>query len=335
MRILVSMPKGVIRDSFITSSEKKLLEDMGEVVWNTSDKQFSEEELKEKLKDTDIIITGWGHLKLTSEILKCASKLRLILHTGGTVGPIIDESVYKYTNVKVSSGNAYYAESVAEGVLAYMLSALRKLDFYSGKLKQGIWLDGEDIKTEGLLDQTVGIISMGNISKRLIQMANPFRIKFKVFSTSPDMELAEKLGFTYADMNEIFSTCKIVSVHTASVPDTVHFVNGNHFRLMRDGAIFINTSRGPVINDEDLLEELNKGRISAVLDVYDKEPLPQDSPYLKLENVTLYPHIAGPTTDRKHQITEFLIEDAKEFFKSGKLENEITHHMALRMTQTG
>lgn len=335
MKILVSMPRGIIRDTFFGREQIAALSCLGEVVWNESDEHFTPQELCEQLHDVDMIVTGWGHPRLTAEMVKHAPKLRLIMHTGGTVGPIVDADIYEKTQIRVISGNHYYAESVAEGVLAYMLCALRKLDYYSAKLKQGIWLEGEEGVTEGLLDQTVGIVSLGTISKLLIEMAKPFRIKFKVYSTRRDESLAKKLGFVYADLDEIFSTCKLVSVHTASNPKTIDFINKHHFDLIREDAIFLNTSRGPVVNEADLIEALKHKPFRAVLDVYNTEPLPPDSPLMQLDNITLYPHMGGPTTDRRSMITGFLIEDAARFFSGGKLENEVTGDVAARMTQTG
>ena len=334
MRILVSMADNHIRKTFISEEGKQYLESLGEVVWNEKNENYSKEEFSQIIKDFDILIIGWMHEKIDSKMVKDAEKLKLIVHTGGTVGPVIDKSIYEETDIKVISGNYYFAESVAEGVLAYMLMALRKLDYYSANLKQGNWLDGEDCTTEGLLDQTVGIISLGTISKILIQMAKPFRVRFLVYSTNQDTDLEKEMGFKYASREEIFKNCKIISVHTASNPQTVNFIDGKLFKLIGDNAIFINTSRGPVVNDEDLIEELKKGKFRAVLDVFDEEPLSKTSPYLSLDNVTLYPHMAGPTMDRRAMIFKFLADDIKAFTEGGKLENEITYDMAKKMTQT-
>jgi len=330
MNILVNMPWD-LHDTFVTDNVKRKLENLGNVEYNKTGAFYDGIELREKLQNVDVLITGWGNPKMDKSTFE-GTNVKLIAHTGGTIANLINMDVYD-TEIKVISGNNYYAESVAEGTLAYILFMLRRMDFYSAELKRGIWHDAGSISTEGLLDQTVGIVSLGAISKMLIRMAKPFRIKFKVYSTRQDEALAEELGIEYASLEEIFKTCKIISLHTASTPETYHMIDTPLFKLIQDGAIFINTSRGDVINEATLAEELKTGRFRALLDVYKVEPLPADSPLFNLDNVTLFPHIAGPTFDRREPITEFLIDDIKRFILNGKpLENEILKSVAERMT---
>lgn len=331
MKILVTLPKGEIKDSFFDSRAIDRLNLIGDVIYNETEKDFTKEELREILRDIDVVVTGWGTALIDKSMI-LDTPLKMICHTGGSVGLVIDMDVYE-TDVVIISGNEYYAESVAEGVLAYMLFMLRKMDWFSSELKKGIWLDGNAAKNEGLLDQTVGLISLGKISRYMIEMSKFFRIKFKVFSTRPNLKLAEEMGFTYASLEEIFKTCKIVSVHTAKNPQTYHMINKEHFKLLQDDSIFINTSRGSVINEEDLIEDLKKNRFRALLDVYDIEPLPQGSPLLTFSNVTLFPHQAGPTFDRRAQITNFLIDDVQNYLKGMSVKNEITYDVAISMTK--
>jgi len=330
MNILVNMPWD-LHDTFVTDEVKHKLERLGNVEYNKSGAFYNGAELREKLRNVDVLITGWGNPKMDKSVFE-GTNVKVIAHTGGTVGNLIDMNVYD-TDVKVISGNNYYAESVAEGVLAYMLFMLRRMDFYSSELAGGTWHDAGSTLTEGLLDQTVGIVSLGAISKLVIQMAKPFRIKFKVFSTTRDEAIAKELGIEYASLEEVFSTCKIISVHTARHPDTFHMIDAPLLKLIQDGAIFINTARGDIVNEAALAEELKSGRFRALLDVYEVEPLPTDSPLIGLENVRLFPHIAGPTFDRRSKITEFLVDDVERFFLSGEsLENEIVKSVAERMT---
>ena len=336
MKTFISMPDNGVTKTFVTKNEYKKLEALGEVRRNTKETSLTKEEFIQSIGDAEVVVTGWGHCRIDSEMLKDAKNLKIIMHTGGTVGDLIDPSVYDNTNIKVISGNYYFAESVAEGVLAYALCALRKLDYFSANLNKGIWRTGESFTSEGLLDQKMGIVSLGAISKHLIKMAKPFRIDFRVYSTRPDPKLAEEYGFTYCDLESIFSECKIVSVHTALNKNTENMINKKHFKLLKDGAIFINTSRGKVICDEDLVEELKTNRIHAVLDVFPIEPLPADSPYIGLPNVTLYPHIAGPTPDRRPILTSFLIDDCAGYINNGNaLKHEITKEVAMMMTKHG
>jgi phosphoglycerate dehydrogenase-like enzyme len=326
MKIFVNMNEGATRDSFIKPRTWERLRTIAHVGYNNTVETLELPDLAIRLRDADALVTGWGQKLITPDIL---GNVKIIAHTGGTVNGIIDESVFN-AGIKVLSGNNYYAESVAEGVLGYMLFMLRKMDHYSGKLKNRLWEPGYN---EGLYDQTVGIVSLGAISRHLIKLLKPFRVKIKVYSTTQNPETSAELGFTYAGLEEIFETCKIVSVHTARKPETEKMINARHFALLRDDAIFINTSRGAVIDENALIEELKTGRFRALLDVYTEEPLPLNSALYALENVALFPHMAGPTVDRRDYITNFLIDDIERFFRGDLLENEITWEVANRMTK--
>lgn len=314
-----------LRDSFFSQATKDRLESLGEVRYCEGE-QLSGDALREAVGDAEVIFTGWGQKTIHAADIP---SVKLVCHTGGTVNGLYDYDVWD-AGKKVLSGNYYYAESVAEGVIAYMLFALRDMGFYTSELAQGRW---QPTLNEGLLDQTVGIISVGAISRLVIERLRSFRCKIKVFSTRQDPAYAEAMGFTYATLDEIFSTCRVVSLHTARNPQTVGMINAHHFSLMQDGAIFINTARGEVVNEQDMLDALKGGRIRAVLDVYHEEPLPADHPLVGMRNVILFPHQCGPTYDRRDRITGFLIDDMERFFRGEAVENEITKEVAMRMTK--
>lgn len=326
MKIFVNVPEGFRNGSFITEKIKKYLGEIGEITYNLSSSPLGGEELKKALLGIDAVITGWGQPLITADI---AGDIKLIIHTGGTVGGIVDISVFD-KGIKVISGNNYYAESVAEGTLSYMLYALRNMEYYGKIMKDGEWT--WEAKSEGLIGQSVGIVSYGAISSRLIPKLRLFTDNIKVYSTHEDEKLAQREGFTYATLDEIFKTCKIVSVHTAKKPETYHMINKKHFDMLMDGAIFINTSRGAVIDEMALIESLKENRFKALLDVYETEPPAKDNELLKLDNVMLFPHMAGPTYDMRERITRYLIDDIVRFTEGEELNNEITKETALQMT---
>ena len=326
MKIFVNIPEGFRNNSFITPAIKDYLKKVGEVTYNNSSSPLGGDELGYALKDADVVITGWGQPIISKENI---GNVKLIVHTGGTVGGIVDIGVFDL-GVTVISGNNYYAESVAEGTLSYMLYALRNMGHYGSIIKNGEWT--WEARTEGLIGQSVGIVSYGAISSRLIPKLRLFTDKIKVYSTHEDEALAKREGFSYATLDEIFSTCKIVSVHTAKNPETYHMINKKHFDMLRDGALFINTSRGAVIDEQALIEALKENRFKALLDVYETEPLKEDNELRSLSNVMLFPHMAGPTYDMRERITGYLIDDIVRFEKGEKLRNEITKEVAIQMT---
>lgn len=332
-RLFVTIPNGKVKNTFLPEYICNYMEQWFEVEYNPYERELTQEELRAILKDYDVVLTGWGTQLLDKSVLKGNERLKLIVHTGGTVGNYVDEYVYR-NNIRVYSGNIMYATSVAEGTIAYMLMALRRIPDYIGLMRTGGWKQ-QDSVYEGLLDRTVGIVGLGTISRILIRMLQIFDVKIKIFSHYEiEKEFLEKYNCEATSLEDIFATCDIVSVHSALNEDNRNLIQKNHFELLKDGALFINTSRGAVIDEAALIEELKKNRFRAVLDVYTEEPPAQNSILRKLENVYPMPHMAGPTIDRRPIISKALVDVASDFFE-GKTESEfeITEEMVRRMTK--
>lgn len=336
MNILVSIPQGNLFDSFIYKDTVERMRKLGNVVLNETNAHFTHEELCEKIKGIDVVITGWGSPCIDEDVLKYADSLKYVAHTGGSVAVYVCEEVYK-RGITVISGNEMYAESVAEGVIAYILSSLRMIPRFSNRLSYDKVWESQDLGrnyAKGLLDRTVGIVSYGTISKYIIPILQPFHVKIKLYSrkTMPK-EFLEKYNIEQVSLEELFSTSDIVTIQTAKNPHTIGMINKKHLSLMKDGALFVNTSRGPIVDENDLIEEVKKDRIYVMLDVYNQEPLPQDSPFLGREKVLLMPHMAGPTIDRRDAITNALLTDIENHMAGKPLTLEIPWELAREMTQ--
>ncbi len=329
MKILVTLPKDQIRDTFIPQEVAEKIKSLGETIWNDSKELLTADELHEMLCDVDVCITGWGCCKFNGYVLENANKLKIIAHTGGTVASIVSEPLFE-KGIKVISGNNLYAESVAEGVIAYMLSSLRNIPYYAHKMTLDGW--EKNPYSEGLIGQTVGLIGFGMITKHLVRMLKPFNVKVKVYSRHLREETIKEYGLESASMEEIFKTCKVISIHSALRPETHHIIDRKLLSMIPEGSILVNTARGSIIDEKALEEELETRRFKAVLDVFEVEPLPNESKLRKLSNVILIPHMGGPTVDRRKFVTLALIEDIKRYFNGEGLKNEITREYASVMT---
>lgn len=335
MKLFVSMPLNTdVTKSFVPPEVKNYLEERFEVTYSPLDRQLKAEEIAVYAKDADAIMTGWGHSKLDVAALENTA-IKLIVHTGGSVGSLVTQEVYD-EGIKVISGNNLYADSVAEGVLAYMFTALRSIPDYVNSIRNGgWWLKGVNY-TEGLLEQNVGIIGMGAISRRVIKHLQAFHVNLKVYSSYPIEEnFLKENNAVRASLEEIFATCKIVSLHSAMNEKTRGMIGKEHFDLLQDGALFVNTARGRIVKEEEMIEALKENRFKAILDVYYQEPLAEDSELRKLPNVYCMPHMAGPTLDRRPVITKHLADDMVRFFKGESLQLEISKEYAARMTVGG
>ena len=167
-------------------------------------------------------------------------------------------------------------------------------------------------------------------------MLQPFRVKIKIYDIKPIPEADKaKYNISEASLEEVFSISDIVSVHTPLNEKTHHLIGRELLRILPEGSLFVNTSRGAVIDQTALEDELMKGRFRAVLDVYEKEPLPADNRLYDFENVILMPHMGGPTVDLRRDITRALLLEAAEFLKNGTpLPHEISRAAAEMMSRS-
>jgi len=329
LKIAVLMPENDTKSIFITPKVKEKLAELGEVSYNNT--TYKPEVMAEMLADADVCVTGWGCPALDDVILSKASKLKLVMHTGGSVAPIVSPALFD-RGIKVISGNELYAESVAEGTLAYIFAGLRRITYFNSTVHAGGWRDGK-FSNKGLLDRKVGLVGYGAITRYLIPMLKIFRTDILLFSRHMTEEDCKKLGVTRAQsLEQLCSSCDVISLHQAKTKETYHMINKELIKIMPDDALLVNTARGSVIDEDALTEELMTGRISAVLDVFNEEPLPADSKLRGLENVILIPHMAGPTGDRYENVSFALIEDVKRMYAGEPLELEIDASYAVRMT---
>ncbi len=329
-KILVTVPRGPVFDTFFDSGLMKELEGLGDVEWNEEGRHFTSDELRDRLAGKEVCITGWGSPILEEAVLEKAGSLRLVAHNAGSIRPYVTDAVYG-RGVRVCSGNRVFAESVAEGVIAYALASLREIPRYSTELAGGKW--PESFNNRGLLDRSVGIVGYGMIAEYVVKMLQPFHTPIKVFSRHVSPEALAEYGMERAELAEIFATCDVISLHSGMTPENHHLVTEELLMSMKDGALLINTARGAVIDEPALARVLRRRpEISAALDVYETEPLPGDSPLLDCKNALLMPHMGGPTIDRRRAVTRYLIGDIRRFLRGEPMGCEISPSRASKMS---
>lgn len=329
IKILVSIPDGEVRDSFFSEEQRVRLERLGCVEWNANAEQYGEEELAEKLRGVDICISGWGNTPFHEKTLKYADKLKLIAHIGGSVRPMVGDAAFE-RGIRVCSGNRVFAESVAEGVLAYMLCSLRRIGEYEARMAAGEW--PSLIGTRGLLGRSVGLVGYGMIAEYLVKFLKPFGCRIMVSSRHISAEELAEAGIEAAAAEEIFQTCDIISLHSSLTARTKHSIGADLLNSMKDGALLVNTARGALMDEEALVSVLKERPVWAALDVFETEPLPMDSPLRECERVLLMPHAAGPTADRRYVVTSHVLDDIGRFLNGKPLDCEIDFARAGTMT---
>lgn len=332
MKIYVAMPRNDVSATFWTKENIDLLESLGEVTWNDSDvRKMDPEKLRDALVDVDVCVCGWHVGRFDEFTLAKANKLKLIAYTAGSVASVVSDYMYE-RGIRIVGANEVFARTVAEGTLAQMMYSLRRFAQYDMRVCH--WKP-TDFYNESLFDQTVGIVGYGAISRNLIEMLKVFKCKIKLFSNHTTEEQAKEMGVQKASLEEIFSTCDIVSLHCARSAANYHLINADLLNSMREGALLVNTSRGDVIDEEALIPLLQKGYIRAALDVYEgPEPIAVTSPFRKMgDNCILLPHLGGPTEDYRYYCALLCIQDIERLQKGEPLQNEILPWRAAMMTK--
>jgi phosphoglycerate dehydrogenase-like enzyme len=313
-RKILFLPRRSLAAEILSERAKELLSSLGNVVWNESDRDWTAEELAAQLSGVEAVVTSWGTPNFSPELLDVADKLRIVGHAAGSVKRLMPPEGYARGIIVVSSA-PLIADSVAEYTLWAMLSMQRNLYRYRDLMKgQRGWKAPDENYGHEVYFKKVGIVSASMVGRRVIALLKPFRCDVRVYDPYLSEEESRNLGVHRVSLEELFSECDIVSVHAPTTLETKRMIGVDHFRSLRDDALFINTSRAWVLDEEALVAELRTGRFRAVLDVFDKEPLSLDHPLRDLDNVFLTPHISAYTTESRLRLVEGVAEDMRRFF---------------------
>ncbi|MBC24767.1 MAG: hydroxyacid dehydrogenase [Rhodobiaceae bacterium] len=283
-------PLVVVTDSPFPSLDpaKKALEEANaEVVQAPSS---SEEDIIKAAENADAILVTYA--KLNENILRSLKNCKAIGRFGIGVDNI-DLKVAGELGISVNYVPDYCLDEVSDQAMAMIISMARKIPQSNKLVQSGRWEMPAVVPMYRLRGKTVGLIGFGNIPRLMTPKAQAFG--FNVIASDPyaPKELFEKYGVESVSMDELYERSDFISVHAPLLPETKGLVNKDAFKKMKDTAIIVNTARGPLINEKDLIEALDKNEIGgAGLDVVETEPLPENSPLIGRDNVILAPHTA-------------------------------------------
>lgn len=330
MKILIAMADNPVSATFLTEKNMAALNSLGTVIWDKSVEKITPEWLRDNLVDIDVCVCCWGVPRFDAYVLEKANKLKFIGYLAGSVANVVSDEMYA-RGIRISCGNEMFAQSVAECTVAYILCAQRNLRKYNNITNAGGWKE-QSFTCKALIEKEVGIVGYGAISRYLLGMLKPFCCNIKLYSKHMSEEQAAELGVQKASLEEIFSTCDIVSLHCAKTPENHHLINDTLLSMMPEDALLVNTARGDVIDEEALAKHLHSGHIRAALDVYQEEPPAMDNPLRGTDNVFMFPHIGGPTLDRRPACARVVFEDIARLQKGEELQNEIKAWRSKMMT---
>jgi phosphoglycerate dehydrogenase-like enzyme len=246
------------------------------------------------LAGVEVLVTAWGCPPLDDAALARMPSLRAVVHAAGSVKHLVTPAVWQ-RQIRVTSGAALNARPVAEFTLGAVLWAGKHVLPLTERFRAERTAPDLTVDTSipGNYRRTVGVLGASSTGRAVIELLQPFDLAVLVADPTIDAQQAGSMGAELVDLDDLFTRSTVLTVHAPLLPQTTHLVDARLLARLPDGATVVNTARGAVVDHDALRAELLTGRLHAILDVTEPEPLHPDDPLWQLPNVTLTPHVAG------------------------------------------
>ena len=302
----------------------------GDLSWNgmnalgelTVYDRTSPSEMLERSQGAEVLITN--KTLITADNMAELPELKYIgvLATGYNV---VDIDAAKARGIVVTNIPAYSTASVAQMVFAHVLNITQRVGYYADENVKGRWTDSVDfcywdtnlVELDG---KKMGIVGYGNIGKATARISLAFGMEVLAYTYKEQKDLPQ--GVKKVTLDELFVESDVISLHCPLTPDTKELVNAKRLSMMKSSAILINTGRGPLVNEQDLADALNEGRIAgAGLDVLSVEPSVAGNPLLSAKNCFITPHIAWATKEARTRLMDIAVNNLKSYQEGNIINN--------------
>ena len=282
----------------------------------------SPSELLERSEGAEVLVTNKTLITAKDMALLPELKYIGVLATGYNV---VDIDEAKARGIVVTNIPAYSTASVAQMVFAHILNITQRVGYYADENTRGRWTNNADfcywdtnlVELDG---KKMGIVGYGNIGKATARIALAFGMEVLAYTSKEQKDLPQ--GVKKATLDELFAESDVISLHCPLTPDTKELVNANRLKTMKPNAILINTGRGPLVNEQDLADALNEGRIAgAGLDVLSVEPSVAGNPLLSAKNCFITPHIAWATKEARTRLMDIAINNLRSYQEGNIINN--------------
>lgn len=319
-KALLVMNSGTFADQFDSTRLQRLagLVDLGGQPWTDS---LDSPDLAARLADVEILLTSWGVPLLTSERLERMPKLRAVFHCAGTVRSFASDKLWE-RGILVTNGADANAIPVAEFTFASIVLAGKKAHVLANDARthRDDWSYSTQRGELGNIGRVIGVIGFSRIGRRVVQLVQQLQdVTVLVSDPHADPLAVEAAGGRLVPLAELLPASDIVTVHAPALPETRHMIGAPELRAMKDHSTLINTARGSLVDTRALEVECATGRIHALLDVTEPEPLPRDSVLYDLPNVVITPHIAGSLGTETRRMSDAALDDLERFLTGQEL----------------
>jgi phosphoglycerate dehydrogenase-like enzyme len=281
----------------------------------------------ELLRQAELILSGWGAPKMDQVFLDAAPNLKAVLYGAGSIKGFVTDEFWK-RGIKVTSAYAANAVPVCEYTVAQIVLCTKRVWAYAAIVRTEKRFK-HDLPITGMYGSTVGLVSLGMIGRMVLKRLKAFDVRVIAYDPFVDGAQAEELGVEMVSLEELFERADVVSLHSPWLKETEGMITGEHIRSMKEGASLINTSRGAIIRENEMVEILQERKdLTAVLDVTHPEPPRPESPLYTLPNVVLTPHIAGSMGQECGRMGAYMLEELDRYLAGTPFRWGITKQQA-------
>jgi D-3-phosphoglycerate dehydrogenase len=295
--------------------EVERLRQFGEVAVHST-RAASVAELLERLRGVDIVINVRAYTVFDRALFDACPTLRLISILG-TGTDNVDLAQANAHGVVVTNTPGASTVSVAELTFALILATARHIALADRKVREGEWYHVHGFELRG---KTLGLLGLGTIGSEVARLGKAFGMRVAAWSMTHDPERARSLGVELLEKDEVLRQADVLSLHLRASPQTAGIIGARELALMKPSAILVNTARGILVDEAALAEALRSSRLAgAGIDVFSKEPLPEDSPLRGIDNLVLSPHVGWVTNEASARLTKMPVDNVAAYL-AGKPE---------------
>lgn len=285
----------------------------------------------ELLEQTEIIFSGWGAPVFDTTFLELMPELEAIFYAAGTMKSLLTDKVWE-RGISISTANTINAIPVAEYTLSMILFSLKNGWPITRKVRENRTFQFREFSPLGLYKRTIGLISLSQVGRKTLELLKPFDVDVVYYDPFVPAETGKGMGAEKVSLEELFKISDVVSLHAPLLPDTEGLITGELIGSMKQDATFINTARGAVVKEQELVDILkNRHDLTAILDVTDPEPPSKESELFDLDNIVVTPHIAGSAGSETLRLGDAMLEEAKRYVNGEPLYHRITKEQYQRM----
>ena len=268
--------------------------------------------------DLDVLVVGYGSPRVTESVLAAAPRLQMVGDThGDRFAARVDVAACEARGITVVDTTNGSSDPVAEWALALTMVGLRNAGSFFRRLIAGevLWEERDVLLTDPgylngeLTGKTVGIIALGNVGRRFLELLAPFHVHVLAYDPGAPEVLAAAYDIDLTSLDNVLTRSDVVVCLVPLTTRSAGLLGRREIELMKPGAVFVNVSRGPVVDTDALVDRLRRGDLVACLDVVDPEPLAADSPLRSMPNVFLSPHIAGVTAAAEPRFVDLMVDE--------------------------